>query len=299
MRSRAEPVSNRRYDQGESPRWDGRTGELVWVDMINGLFLVGGFDRGRLIERSRVRVGSSMGVAAPLVNSEEGWICAREGGFVHLSVHGAMTTVADGVASPGTQMNDGACDDAGRFWAGTQSLSRTADAALYSLGTDGSVDQRLDHVTVSNGLGFTADGTGMYYVDTLPDRSLERFDVHDGVLRDRRTLAAVPGGNPDGIAVDVDDFVWIAVWDAGEVRRYAPDGALVDVITLTAARPSAVCLWDATLVITTARIGLENPTDDDGRLFAVDVEVPGRPAAPWRPDPSLRRRLGLAEVEAV
>lgn len=286
MRSRAERLDGPAFEQAESPRWDGRDGRLVWVDMSLGELHIGRLD-GRALRTERViDMGETIGFAAPLPEAGDGWICARGREIVHVSENGSTTTIAQGVGAVGTQFNDGACDPAGVLWAGTQSHARVPDAALVTLDHEGRVRERLRDVTVSNGLGFSGDGSRMYYIDTLPHRRLEVFDIVGGELRGRRTLATIDGGNPDGLVVDEADGVWVAVWDAGEVRRFDEHGRLTDTVEVAARRPSAVCLVGSTLVITSARRGLVDPTDDDGRFFATDVAVPGRPAAPWRPRPA-------------
>lgn len=281
MRSRAEPLDGPVLEQGESPRWDARGNRLLWVDMGRGDLHVGLLDGAAIrLERS-YHLGDSVGFAAPLANPGEGWICTRERDIVHVAEDGAIRVLAAEVAAVGTQFNDGACDPSGVLWAGTQSHTRTPDAALFSLDAAGGLRRRLDGVTVSNGLGFTDDGTRMYYIDTLPHRRLEAFDIVDGELAARRTLVEIEGGNPDGLAVDREGGVWVAVWDAGEVRHFDRDGALTRTVALAARRPSAVCLVDDLLIITTAHRGLSDPNPAEGGMFAIGVDVPGAPAAPW------------------
>ncbi|MGN6221857.1 MAG: SMP-30/gluconolactonase/LRE family protein [Microbacterium sp.] len=285
MRSRAEPVRGPVLRQAESPRWDARGDRLLWVDMGAGDLYIGHFSAGEIAVERKVHVGESVGFAAPLQNYGDGWICARERGIVHVSEAGHVRVLQEEIADAGTQFNDGACDLSGTLWAGTQSHSRVPDAALFTVESDLAVRKRLEQVTVSNGLGFTPDGTRMYYIDTLPRRALEVFDVENGELINRRTLARVEGGNPDGLAVDNENGVWVAVWDAGEVRHFDAQGSLTRVVDVAATRPTAVCLAGNTLVISTARLGLERPTPLDGGFFAIDVDVPGTPAQPWRADP--------------
>jgi sugar lactone lactonase YvrE len=193
-------------------------------------------------------------------------------------------------------MNDGVCDPAGRFWAGTSSTPRAPTDVLASLEPDGAARIRLTGVTVSNGICFTPDGRLMYYVDTLPHRRLESFAVAaDGRLSARTTVATVRGGNPDGIAIDDEGCVWVAVWDAGEVRRYSPAGETLDVVRVPARRPTAVALAGQVLLITSASLADsadEGPsfygdrssgTDLGGLLFAAHVGAAGIPAAAWGP----------------
>lgn len=273
------------FQQAESPRWDARRDRLLWVDMAHGDLYIGRFSGRELTVERAVHVGGSVGFAAPLESDGDGWICATGRGIVHVSETGNVRVLQEEIADAGTQFNDGSCDPSGTLWAGTQSHARVKDAALFTVGLDLTVRKRLGQVTVSNGLGFTPDGTRMYYIDTLPDRALEVFDVTDGELANRRTLTRVEGGNPDGLAIDDENGVWVAVWDAGEVRHFDAQGTLTRVVEVAASRPTAVCLAGHTLLISTARLGLERPTRLDGGFFAIDVDVPGPPAWPWRADP--------------
>ena len=277
-----EIISDERYVQAESPRWDGRDGGLAWIDMATGRFHRGRIEGGRLQQGGSVLVGSKIGAPAPLIEAGAGWIVATERGVVHVADAGGITSVVADLAAPDDYMNDGACDPSGRFWVGSQSMPRDPHSSLWSIDGHGVAVERLGGVTVSNGLVFDGTGSTMYYIDTLPHRSIEAFDVApDGTLSRRRTVCAVGGGNPDGMTIDREGMLWVAVWDAGEVRRYSPDGTLDETIALPATRPTAVALVDDLLVITTASIGLPSPSAADGAILGVRVEVGGAPALPW------------------
>lgn len=278
-----EILSDARYVQAESPRWDGRDGSLAWIDMATGSLHRGRIDGGRVIPESAVVVGAQIGAPIPLAQPGQGWLVGVDRRVVHVSHDGAVSPLTDDIAAPGDYMNDGGGDPVGRFWVGSQSMPRDPHCTLWSIGPDGEPTARLEGVTVSNGLAFDRTGSTLFYIDTLPDRSIEAFDVApDGELSNRRTVCRVEGGNPDGMAIDLEGMLWVAVWDASEVRRYSPDGELVETIVLPAKRPTAVALVDRLLVITTASIGLAEPADADGALLGVQVEVGGVPAYPWR-----------------
>ena len=103
-------------------------------------------------------------------------------------------------------MNDGKCDPAGRFWAGSMALDQRRGAgALYRLDPDGRVQTILSDVSISNGLDWSDDGRLMYYVDT-PTRSIDvfDFDMAAGAIANRRSLARIPDGEgwPDGLTLE-------------------------------------------------------------------------------------------------
>ncbi|MGN9788277.1 SMP-30/gluconolactonase/LRE family protein [Nonomuraea sp. ZG12] len=285
MRSRADAVSACAYEQGEAPRLDPRTGEVLWVDIKAGTVHRARLESGFLRVVADYQVGARVGALAPLREPGAGWVLAVQDGFAHLAQDGRVTPIASGLVAGGHQMNDGVCDPGGRFWAGSQALPREPSAALFRLAADGSVERVLESVTVSNGIGFTADGATMYYIDTLPHRRLEAFDVVGGELTGRRVVADVAGGNPDGLAVDDEGCVWVAVWDAAAVRRYAPDGRLLATVELPVPRPTAICFAGSTLLITTAWLGLDPVPEGSGRVYAMDAGVSGPPAAAWAGTP--------------
>jgi sugar lactone lactonase YvrE len=135
--------------------------------------------------------------------------------------------------------------------------------ALYRLESDGTVSEVLSAVTTSNGLGWSPDGATMYYVDTgRGTLDVLRHDPQRGTVEDRRTLVSLVGeqGLPDGLAVDAEGHLWLALWDGGCARRYSPSGELEMVVYLPASRVTSVAFGgpDLTdLYITTAREGLD------------------------------------------
>lgn len=126
------------------------------------------------------------------------------------------------------RMNDGKCDPAGRFWASTMSDRFAPGAgALHRLGPDLRPVEVLRSLTIPNGLGWSADGRVMYFIDSAA-RTLFRFayDVATGRPTDPRPLVVVPPevGSPDGMAVDAEGGLWVAMWGGGAVHRFSPEG---------------------------------------------------------------------------
>jgi len=186
-------------------------------------------------------------------------------------------------------MNDGKCDPAGRFWAGTMDVGdQRGRGALYRLGTDLGVTRVLQGVTTSNGIDWSPDGQTMYYVDSgYPTIDAMDFEGSTGTPTRRRTVLSLgPGdGTPDGLTVDADGHIWLALWGGWEVRRFAPDGAPGPVVRLPVARVTS-CVFGGEdlgdLYITSAWSGL---SDDErasqphaGGVFRCRPGVHGRPA---------------------
>lgn len=210
---------------GEGPVWDVRTGRVAWVDILAG--------RLHLTQRDgatqTIQLPSPVGCLVP--RAAGGWVAALADGFWAVTEDGATERLAD-VQSDRSDLrfNDGKCDPQGRFWAGTMALDHRAGAgALYRLDPDLSVHRMVDGVAISNGLDWSPDGRTMYYVDT-PTRRLDTFafDPATGAIADRRSFATIDpaDGSPDGLTVDAEGGIWLALWDGWRVRRYLADGSV-------------------------------------------------------------------------
>jgi sugar lactone lactonase YvrE len=179
-------------------------------------------------------------------------------------------------------MNEGACDPDGRFYGGSMAYDQTPGAAsLYRLEPDRSVQVVLEGVTVSNGLDWSPDGSHAYYNDTATHQvAVFDYDRDSGLTR-RRVFVETAPARPDGLTVDSEGGVWVALSNAGAVRRYAPDGVLEAVLEV-AARKVTACTFGGRdldqLFITTSREGLE-PGEDPlaGSLFRAVPGVRGLP----------------------
>ena len=212
---------------GEGPVWDAERAVLLFVDIMRGD--VHAFNPSTASDRV-VNIGLPVGAVAPTVRGD--WIAAAGQGFHRVEPDsGRRTQVAD--ATPGRtdlRMNDGYVDPLGNFWAGTMSLVRTPDqGALFRLTPDGNVKLVLAPVTTSNGLDWSPDGRLLYYVDT-GTRRIDTFDIdlRAGTLGRRRPFVDLTreAGRPDGLVVDAEGGVWVALWRGGAVRRYLPNGML-------------------------------------------------------------------------
>jgi sugar lactone lactonase YvrE len=212
-------------DLGEAPTWDMDAHLLIWVDITEGL--VHRFDPRT--ERDEVfEVGQPVGAAVPTSSGKVA--LAANSGFLLLDTStGGLERVAEVEADvPETMMNDGKCDPAGRFWAGTKDVEgRKPLGSLYRLDADHRLTRVLKDVTISNGLGWSPDQRTMYYVDSTTYR-IDAFDYDDrsGTVSDRRSLVEIPRswGLPDGMTVDEEGFLWVAFWGGSAVRRLTPDG---------------------------------------------------------------------------
>jgi sugar lactone lactonase YvrE len=253
---------------GEGPRWDARERRLLWVDIERGeVHAWDGIDHV-------VEVGSRVGAVAPAQDGELLVALADRLAFVG---EGGLRTAIAFPHDAELRANDGICDSSGRFWVGTMRLDEVAgQAALYRY--DGvTLERMVDGVGLSNGIGWSPDERLMYYVDTLTSR-VDVFD-YDGDIANRRAFVEIDkaDGLPDGLAVDDEGGVWVALWAGRAVRRYGPDGKLDEVVPVPADNVTACCFGGddgRTLFITTAK--------PDGRVFTADAGVSGPAAQPFR-----------------
>lgn len=258
---------------GEGARWI--NDRLVVVDLLAGRVLeTPGTVPAPFQEIAKLDV--PVGAVAPTSN---GLMAAKGTGAGLLD-----GPTLESFAGAGLRVNDAAADPAGRFWFTTMAYdTEPGRGSLHRLGAPAPV---LKGLTIPNGPAFSHDGKLMYLADSA--RGLvHRFDVNaDGDLSGRRTFLHLPRQTPDGMTTDVAGNIWIAFWGSSVVRRYRPDGKLDQEIHLPARQPTSVCLGGpdlSRLFITTATYGLRRPTLHDGALFAVDVNIPGRPANAYVP----------------
>ncbi|NKE62976.1 SMP-30/gluconolactonase/LRE family protein [Lentzea sp. PSKA42] len=266
------------FDQlelGEGARWI--NGRLVVVDLLADRVLE---TRGDVPApfKEIAQLPVPVGAVAPVRDSDE--LMAAFGTGAGL-LGGPQQESFAGV---GMRVNDAVADPSGRFWVTTMAQdTEPGTGALHRLGSDSPV---LKGLTIPNGPAFSHDGKLMYLADSAQG-VVHRFDVgRDGELGTRRVFLHTPHHTPDGMTTDVAGNVWIAFWGASVVRRYRQDGRLDQEVRLPARQPTSVCLGGpdmARLFITTAKYGLRRPTLHDGALFAVDVNVPGRPANEYVP----------------
>jgi sugar lactone lactonase YvrE len=275
---RAEQVTDRVTFHGEGPVWSDRWGGLRWVDMLAGDVL--SLEPDGTVRRTHVgRVA-----AALRPRRDGGAIIAVERGFTLEDADGTLTPLAPVWSDPGVRMNEGGCDPDGRFWCGSMAYDQAPGAAaLYRLDPDGAVHTEIEGVTISNGLEWSPDGALAYYDDTATHR-IDVFDYERGTgLTGRRPFVRLPDeGNPDGLTVDAEGGVWVALFGSGAVHRYTPAGVLDVVVEVPTPQVTACTLGGPRrdqLLITTSREGM-GPDEDPlaGSLFRADVGVTGLPA---------------------
>jgi sugar lactone lactonase YvrE len=275
------------FEHPEGIVWDAGRQRLIWVDVFRGQIFSQTSGTGPPEAWS---VGRAVGSVAP--RQAGGLVCAVREGFGFLSEEGGFAVVAAPLLdTPDLQMNDGAVDARGRFWSGSMHLEQeTGEAAgvLYCFDPEShTAAEKLGGITTSNGIGWSPDGRRCYYVDTATRRLDEfRFDVGRATLSDRTTLVALED-YPDGLAVDTEGCIWLAMWGGWEVRRYTPSGRLDRTVRLPGSQVTTCAFGGAaldTLFIAVSPYGLDEQQLRAQRagIFALDVGVQGLPTHEFR-----------------
>ncbi|MCP2031236.1 sugar lactone lactonase YvrE [Okibacterium sp. HSC-33S16] len=260
---------------GEGPVWSETWGGLRFVDMLAGDILSVDSDG----DVKRMHVGTVAAFVRP--RQRGGYVVGLERGIgLADDVHELPTTQRELWTDPAVRMNEGGCGPDGTLYAGSMGYEQTEGAAsLYRIDAAGQVSTTLAHVTVSNGIDFSPDGRRAYYNDTATGRT-DVFDVVENQLVNRRPFADGDDGSPDGLCVDSEGNVWVALNSVGRVRLYAPDATILTELDLPVRLVTACTLGGADgrdLFITTSRENLDDPEPEAGAVFRTRVDVPGRP----------------------
>ncbi|MEO1585072.1 MAG: SMP-30/gluconolactonase/LRE family protein [Planctomycetota bacterium] len=283
-----------RCSLGEGPVW---WNDSLWFVDIEGRSLNRFRPRDGLHESWHVT--ARVGFAVPARNGD--WIVAQDAALARLRPGKGeperIVQIED--ASLGTRLNDAKCDPTGRLYLGTMHLSATPGAgALYRLDIDSGATGRcyvathvLDDVTISNGLAWHEPTRTMYYTDTATG-GIDAFDwcPETGEVQGRRRVADIKGGVPDGMCIDREGMLWVAIWGGSRVARVDPaSGREIASVPLPCSNATSCCFGgtdSGRLWITTARVGLSEGQLADqplaGGVFVADVGIGGVAAVAMR-----------------
>jgi sugar lactone lactonase YvrE len=297
-RFHALPATGERYVLAEGPCWDADRDRVLWVDIAAGQVHTGRLAASRVIPEAVLTFPETVGAV----------VSSRRGELLVAGARRLYTVSTDGRVSPGAEiigadaasrLNDGCCDPAGRFLVGTLALDdRVRSEILVRVEPDGAILLIDDDLGLSNGLAFTLDGGALYSVDTRGGTVwIREYDAQTGGVGRRRAFLQIDG-TPDGLCVDEEGSVWVAIWGSGEVRCYSAAGKQIAAVDVAAPNTTSVAFVGAaldTLLITTASEQLSEAQlaryPDSGRLFIADVGVRGAPVPRWAgtPDPARTR----------
>ena len=264
---------------GEGPVWDERSGCLVWVDIVRGTLCQS--DLATSTSRSWT-LDTLLGAAVPR-RERSGFAVAVADGF-GLVEEDTLTLVDQALPEPHRRMNDAACDSRGRLWAGSTHLDFTpGGGALHRWNGVEPSTVMAAGLTLPNGLGWNSDDSTMYLIDSVRHVLLSTpYAPDDGTIGDFTPLCAIDEGLPDGLAVDLDGCIWVAVWGGYAVHRFSPAGELIGTVPLPVEKPSSCAFGpDGTLYITSASADLDQEElarqPLAGSVFALPTTTRGVP----------------------
>jgi sugar lactone lactonase YvrE len=273
---------------GEGPAWDAAADGLVWVDILGQKVHLTEADGTR-----RATHGLDRHVGAALPAEGGGYLVVRRDGFARLGDDGSVTPLLDVLTDDDLRFNDAKCDPRGRAFAGTLCYTDgvRGRAELFRLDAGPKATPVHGPVSLANGMGWSPDGRQMYFIDTV-EGTVTRFayDLDAGVPSGPRVLITFDGsaGEPDGMCVDDDGCLWVALWGGAAVHRYTPDGRLDTVLDVPSKNVTSCAFGPGgRLYVTTAANGL-SPDERArwplaGGLFVAEPGVGGPFAVPWRP----------------
>jgi len=251
---------------GEGPVWDAKEGFIYWIDILNGH--LHSYQPNSKIQRT-IQLEQMIGSYALSSNGEI--IAALKEGiyWVNKQTGHKEFIIQPEIKLPNNRFNDGKCDPAGRFWAGTMSISEDKEAGsvyVFEKNKDSSrIDSKkvISNVTISNGMAWSRDGGTFYYIDT-PTSEIVAFDydLNTGQVHNKRVIICIPTkqGYPDGMTIDTEGMLWVAHWGGWKVSRWNPNtGKELHSISIPAAKITS-CTFGGEhltdLYITSAKVGL-------------------------------------------
>lgn len=269
---------------GEGPLWVVREQRLYWLDLD-----------AATIWRLDPATGRNEPVGARLDGYIGGMVERASGGFVvvdhrgafHLDPgSGALARLGKLAAARDTVFNDAKCDRTGNLWTGTKHVGETDGiGSLFRLRNDLSTDTIDTGLVCANGPAFSPDGRYAYFTDS-PSFAVYRYaiDTRSNTVGPREIFARTTKdeGEPDGMTVDAEGCLWVALWGGWRVRRFTPDGKVERDVLLPVPQPTAPAFGGPdmkTMFVTSARRGLDGgalaAAPLSGSVFAVDTGVRG------------------------
>jgi len=272
----AESLLERRFLLGEGPVYDKRRDMILWVDIRTGAFLQWDPKTRQLNE---IQTGQNLGAIVPAERG--GYLAAMTTGVYYLDQNGLSLLCRPPELKDNLRLNDAKCDPAGRFWFGTTGLfSNAPEGSLFRLDPGEKCHRMLAGPKVSNGLAWSPEGTVMYYIDSA-ESGIDAFDFtfETGSITNRRRIFTTTGCVPDGMTIDEEGKLWIALWGGSKVIRLDPlTRKIIGEIKVPAVNTSSCCFVGKkldTLIITSSGEGFDDP--QAGRVFYANPNVRGAP----------------------
>ena len=261
---------------GECPLWDPIRKTLFWIDIDLGLL----YEYNPNSTNLKVHeLGQKIGCIA--LTETQQLLVATERGFAFYCPgdpppQNFLEVIPDGA---GSMFNDGKVSPGGEFWVGSKGPRLTAK--LYRLSRTQQIDVILEGISISNGIGWSLDGKYFFHTDSL-DRQIYRYTLLGQKLTNKEIFYSPPEGTPDGLTMDSDGNLWIAIWNGGRVVQLSPEGKELTQILLPVSRPTSLTFGGSdlrTLYITSASVDLTDKEKSAqpfaGALFSIPLSTVG------------------------
>ena len=273
-------VSEVRSLLGEGPVWSPRDNALYWVDIFTPS--VHRHDAATGVD-TETPLGTMVSLVVPKASG--GLLVATPGGVMALDLSTRRLTsfCHPEAGRANVRYNDGKCDRRGRLWVGSMDMGAAANRGhLFCIEANGSWKQADTGFTVPNGIGWSPDNKTMYVTDTYRQTIYQYdFDLASGTIGNRRPLITIAAsdGKPDGLTVDDQGCLWVALWDAWQIARFSPKGQLMQRIRVPVPRPTSCCFGGDnldTLYVTSASLRLSEAqlatAPLSGSLFSIQLK---------------------------
>ncbi len=267
---------------GECPLWDPTRQTLFWVDIDMGLLHE--YHPASLDLRVH-QIGQKFGCIA-LTDTDQ-LLLATELGFAFYQPGDPppanfLDVIPQGM---GSMFNDGKVSPGGELWAGSKGPRGTS--TLFRLSQDLTCSTLLENISISNGIGWSLDGKFFFHTDSL-DHTIYRYTLQGEKLTNKEIFYTPPEGTPDGLTIDSDGNLWVAIWDGGRVVQLSPEGEELAQIIMPVSRPTTVVFGGTdlrTLYITSASVDLtekeKSAQPHAGALFSIQTQSEGLPSQPF------------------
>lgn len=277
-------VADTRLVVGEGTLWHAGEQKLYWLDIPNGSIYRYDPREGR---HERIYAGEVIGGFT--IQADGSLLLFMARGAVRTWKRGELSTVIEEIPEEReTRFNDVIADPEGRVFCGTMSTPKRP-GCLYRLGRDGKITRLLEGIGISNGLGFSPDRKRLYYTDSAKGEIyVFDYDNAGGTISNQRVLIRVPAseGEPDGLTVDAEGYLWSARWNGGCIVRFSPEGREVLRVELPARKVSCLTFGGMDcqdIYISTA--GGDKRDEEGpgaGALFCLNLGIRGRAEFPSR-----------------
>ncbi len=267
---------------GEGPIVDGQS--LHWIDIPSGQ--VNKTDLTSLTTES-ISLGIAVGAVAPF-ESRDGYALAYKNGFATLE-NGKLIPKNPFLLDPNFRMNDAKCDVLGRLWGGSCQMNFESGKGKLHRWDGGETNKVMtEDLTLPNGIGWNFESTLMYLADSITKKVyLSNFELDDNFQPEFRELIAIETGLPDGLAIDMEGCIWLAVWGGNRVTRISPQGKILEEHLFPVSQTSSCAFGqDGVLYVTSARGGLSEAELENeplaGSIFTLNTSTVGVPVAKFK-----------------